>query len=291
MRPLKSIPEGKTDHERNHLYSQYQLLLIRNAVDISSIDPKCAFGFDSLCSLYRSSPESVTKTFCLETGPRAVLTAAALLGSADKSSDVSSAVSRDWYASFIVQEDRAAYLTTLNKLPLAEPDFLRAARARHSDCLWLFFGRNAGAAAMTGRPEHTDQITHSGTWHVQLAGTKAWNLRPNPDAHWPAGAAPTLAPAAGQRLRVEARAGDLLVINTGAWFHATEIPPGPGPGPAFTLSYARDFRLPAAAVAGGDVDAECDMTNVEGTWAADRIEEGTQVLARRARGGRWRGRE
>ena len=76
---------------------------------------------------------------------------------------------------------------------------------------------------------------------------------------------------------MEARAGDLLVINTGAWFHATEIPPGPGPSPAFSLSYARDFRLPAAASAEGDVDADCDMTNVEGTWASDRIEEGTQV--------------
>ena len=178
MRPLKSAPEGKTTEERNALYFKYQLLLVRNAVDVSKIEPEAAFDFESLQAIYQSSPTSVEKTFCLETGPRAVLTAASLLGAGAQSSAAREASVRDWYASFIVQEDRAAFRAALARLPLAEPDFLRAARARHSDCLWLFFGRNAGPGAMTGRPEHTDQVTQSGTWHVQLAGAPTYITPP-----------------------------------------------------------------------------------------------------------------
>lgn len=32
--------------------------------------------------------------------------------------------------------------------------------------------------ALTGRGEHTDSVSHSATWHLQVAGTKVWTIRP-----------------------------------------------------------------------------------------------------------------
>ena len=32
------------------------------------------------------------------------------------------------------------------------------------------------------------QVNHSGTWHLQVSGSKIWNLRPNLEAEWPHGA-------------------------------------------------------------------------------------------------------
>ena len=55
-------------------------------------------------------------------------------------------------------------------------------KVNYGPCLWLFFGKNyAGEDAsptLPGRPEHTDSVTHDGTWHYQLSGTKIWRLRP-----------------------------------------------------------------------------------------------------------------
>ena len=48
----------------------------------------------------------------------------------------------------------------------------------NAQCAWVFIGQNvpgAGAGAvevMQGRPEHTDAIAHSGTWHMQVCESK-----------------------------------------------------------------------------------------------------------------------
>ena len=70
---------------------------------------------------------------------------------------------------------------------------------------------------------------------MQLAGSKVWDLRPNAAAEWPGGAslqeALALVARGGvsteggvSRVRVRCECGDLLLINTRLWFHATNIP-------------------------------------------------------------------
>ena len=95
-------------------------------------------------------------------------------------------------------------------------------------------------------------MTHSGTWHVQLSGTKTWFIRPCADAADWGGRAPSLenlescawhvrtgVGRASARLRVEVEAGDMLLLNTRAWWHRTELDAQPG----LSVSYARDFVL------------------------------------------------
>ena len=145
-----------------------------------------------------------------------------------------------WYLSCVVQHDAGALGKLLRALPLdGAPACLpvaapggagrkkRRGQARnagvhcaHAEALWVFFGQNCGGGGgpMRGRPEHTDDISHSGTWHMQLAGSKVWRVRPNPNAPWPAGAdaaaAAALAGAADDRLEICCGAGDLLLLNT-----------------------------------------------------------------------------
>ena len=287
--PLIVAPEGPPD-QRLQIYSKYQLLLVRNAVSLSILaggsgskksvgrggskkagaEPEGCFGLRDIRSLYQRRPGAVERTYNLETGPRNVLSAAALLGAGPRSARAAAAAEECWYASFILQDDHdpEAFSSTLSRLPLTEPAFLD--EARHSNCVWFFFGSNPGRTAMRGRPEHTDQISHSGTWHLQASGTKVWYVRPSSGAAWPGGEVPTLGGGL-RRLRVEVNAGDLFMINTSAWFHETEIPCTTEGREGISLSYARDFHLTGA-------HSDCDMTNVEGTWAAEPIDAHALIL-------------
>ena len=112
-----------------------------------------------------------------------------------------------WYTSFILQQ-RSAVDVALSELPVvraapaprlsgvplpAARDPLSAApqpaplfleqseRASHSHCVWVFVGQNVDeheplsctTPPLAGRPEHVDEVSNAGTWHVQLSGTKA----------------------------------------------------------------------------------------------------------------------
>ena len=78
---------------------------------------------------------------------------------------------------------------------------------------------------------------------VQLCGSKVWNLRPNEDGRWPSGQVP-FSHLRG-KLRVEIKAGDMILINTRLWFHETEIPCSLEARDGLSLSYARDFHIAA----------------------------------------------
>jgi hypothetical protein len=80
-----------------------------------------------------------------------------------------------FYVSGILQKDEALTAQFLKSVPAAQPPF--AAQSgdggawtglSYSKPIWLFFGRNSTAAPLVGRVEHTDSVTHSGTWHLQL---------------------------------------------------------------------------------------------------------------------------
>jgi len=78
-----------------------------------------------------------------------------------------------WYCSWIsARED------LLQAVPLSRPPCLPASAAQEA-AVWWFVGRNGSSnEALPGRPEHTDEVSHDGTWHYQLEGSKEWRLRP-----------------------------------------------------------------------------------------------------------------
>lgn len=206
--------------------------------------------------------------------PQRLLSAlAACAGAGHRGGDDSVIGGGRWYTSCVVQHNDAALNQLLRCLPCGGvPPFMlddsrararqagavrqpggRAGRSKQKEshysmanapCAWVFIGQNVGkesekVEAMRGRPEHTDAIAHSGTWHMQLSGAKEWHLRPNAAATWPNSSSllaaqelvmqhGTAPPAESQgsirRLHLTCGAGDLLLINTRLWFHATQIP-------------------------------------------------------------------
>lgn len=156
-----------------------------------------------------------------------------------------------------------------------------ASSARPTSALWAFFGSNASEQALVGKPEHVDELRPGlVTMHAQLCGEKVWRLRPNPaafsggdvaaamelngfageasssssapldDGLAVAGVGPRRLSAPprilchGGRLQVRCRAGDRLIIDTGAWYHETSLPPRT----PFSLSVARDYAFGSAAL-------------------------------------------
>lgn len=159
----------------------------------------------------------------------------------------------------------------------------------YEPCLWVFFGRNPvektdeernSGKDLQGRPEHTDSISHDGTWHYQMSGTKRWLLRPTRQLQYKmhgkyvdtASNAPTT---------IDCHQGDVLIVNTKLWYHQTILPQQPYP----SVSYARDFWISCAPFkisAGASNDSDCEkgaqMTNVDGLYATDEIPEGTIIF-------------
>lgn len=140
-----------------------------------------------------------------------------------------------------------------------------------------------------GRPEHTDAVPHDGTWHYQLEGSKEWRLRPTDELLARLGGATKHGggkqrrashkkPAAAVQT-VLCEPGDLLVVSTREWWHATRLPPQAAPN-HLSISYARDFVLGAGTTKPvADADAALDsMSNVDGLFARSSIEAGTVVM-------------
>jgi len=184
------------------------------------------------------------------------------------------------YCSFLVQKDESAYRNTLDRLPLQNP--LSGIHWHYpSSALWLFVGRNPlGNLNLRGRPEHTDSITNDGTWHFQYSGQKTWFLRPSQQLldHFKKYNVATNC-TASTRIRVECRQGDILCVNTRLWFHSTAIPAQE----TKSISYARDFYLKEFEAGRGDngqsVEGQGSMTNLDGLYAVENIEEGTVIFS------------
>lgn len=180
-----------------------------------------------------------------------------------------------WYASCVLQRHRQALAEFLSQaLPAGAPGFLlrstkskaNAVKVRppkHSNAAWVFFGRNMGGRALRGRPEHTDAIQHSGTWHVQLKGEKVWTVRPTAELQRQA---PSLK--GGKPVKIHCREGDVFCINTRLWWHKTHIPAGC----KLSISVARDMYLD------GTRPGACDMTNIEGHYAVRPIQKGAIIF-------------
>ena len=193
------------------------------------------------------------------------------------------------YCSFMVQNDEEALSGLLDKLPVKDP--IKAASDDSSEpwgyepCLWIFFGRNHSNKDLDGRPEHTDQISHDGTWHFQLSGTKRWLLRPTPQLlrSWRASGVEDKEATDDKdeneiepkQMTIDCRQGDVLIVNTRLWRHQTILPPQTEP----SVSYARDFWIDPNKKKSDSSDAAAGaMTNVDGLYAMDDIEQDTVIF-------------
>eukprot|EP01045_Picozoa_sp_COSAG04_P034217 COSAG04_NODE_7396_length_1135_cov_1.457529_1_plen_255_part_01 len=243
------LPQGLVRHEAAELpptvaqmlYERDQLLWLR----LPEPERESCAGFDvaKLRVLFAARPGFFRSHWSVENAvahDRDALTADGVLGE--------NLPAAAWYVSTILQgdgESLAEFMATC--APFAAPPMLDD--AEHEDGAWLFIGSNPpaaparegrkkrklgdAAAAIEGRPEHTDDIGEppaSGTWHVQLQGSKTWLVRPLLEAEDWDGAPPSLGGKPGavkgahgiERLRIEVGAGELLIINTMMWWHRTE---------------------------------------------------------------------
>ena len=206
------------------------------------------------------------------------------------------------YCSFLVQHSETEMKTLLsNRLPMVhlpvanelqstENNESTPIKVQYGPCLWFFFGKNyidtsnssTSTATLQGRPEHTDSVTHDGTWHYQLSGTKIWRLRPTTelmqqlknknngtetrkqssisgnkrkaaDADADSSRGDTTAcdnDAEKIYIEVECKQGDILLLNTRLWWHSTLIPPQETP----CISYARDVYFADSTMASAKTD-------------------------------------
>ncbi|CAM9213798.1 unnamed protein product, partial [Ectocarpus fasciculatus] len=277
-------------------YKKHQILHIRGC-GVPSVRGD-EFGVKQIKRLHDSAREMIRKTFCVETASKNDL------GWCSHSSDdilgTDGPPSGSWYMSFIAQGDKelvesekGAVEEFQRSLPLQE---LSSAIASAADLdmettspVWVFIGRNSEQMdVLVGRPEHTDDVSHDGTWHFQAKGSKVWFLRPAESPEW--GHSPVVVGGSGKgvessfsdalpRLKVVVNEGDVFMLNTRIWWHQTRIPYTSKRG--LSISYARDYycsklRLPNSVVdhtAGGT-----SYDNVDGCYASRTVEAGEVVL-------------
>ncbi|KAL1522138.1 hypothetical protein AB1Y20_021778 [Prymnesium parvum] len=290
------LPSDCTQSAFLAAFARHRAVLLRRAsLPRRRHSPRTAFGLRHLSSLHAVTPDAIDETYTLEradgeapshaeaplssekrghlpapadAAPRTAAQLFALRGTPPAGS---------WYASFLIQKEQA--------LPVRAPRCFPAERrgVTHGRPVWWFIGRNARAAGhVLGRPEHTDAVSHDGTWHYQLEGSKEWRLRPTDELLARVRAAEGKASRPRKRKAsaeqtIVCEQGDVLVLSTSEWWHATRIPPQRAPG-HLSISYARDFVLRSG---GGPQTAAAErevMCNVDGLFAKSAIKAGTVVM-------------
>lgn len=214
------------------------------------------------------------------------------------------------YCSFLVQHSKDVLDDLLtSSLPMVhlpvqksnskDGDTAALMKVDYGPALWMFFGKNYNSnEALLGRPEHTDSVTHDGTFHYQLSGTKIWRLRPTAElmeamaSREQSQSSSTTnkkrkveeiesdKEANNPHIEVECREGDILLLNTRLWWHSTIISSQDVP----CISYARDIYFTQQqddAAQEEKPDRESSMTNVDGTYAAEAIEADTILFTER----------
>lgn len=255
------------------MYKNYQILHLRNAKRVKTSaerdDPSRGLCWEDLAEIFEKLDDKDKESWCIETnGVKNKLLASEFLNT--KTSRNTRA-----YCSFLIQNDKEMYDNVQDRLPFRE---IPSTEWNYEPALWVFFGRNPlGNILLDGRPDHTDSVTHDGTFHFQLSGEKRWSLRPTRELVWHVNERfPALQFSEDTRLRLECKNGDVVVINTRLWFHCTTIPPQAQP----SVSYARDFRFDklqslAESQLGG-------MKNVDGLYATNDIAGGTIIFTERS---------
>ena len=307
----KLIPRS----EFENAYGPYQALLIRGFVPQSSVLPSnCAseqFQASDVQSLFESLKNQDKESWCIENKSNHsenVGDEKAHQITPSEFLDTMNSNQRG-YCSFLVQHSKVALNKLLSdRLPMAHLPVANGSesateeymkKVHYGPCLWFFFGKNSvnegktsddtQRTALQGRPEHTDSVTHDGTWHYQLSGTKVWRLRPTTELmqrireHKQQQMQER--PLSGSKrkackkdtecnaeedetnrdcddvgkncIQVECKQGDILLLNTRLWWHSTLLPTQDVP----CISYARDVYFPdsgAAVTLAAETSGSCD---------------------------------
>ena len=219
------------------------------------------------------------------------------------------------YCSFLVQNDKEKLDSILKSLPTAhlpvrnqgageetadDKKGRKIMEMNYGPCLWFFYGRNDGTTkgysdkvqdALEGRPEHTDSVSHDGTFHYQFSGVKTWHIRPTDELlkRMKDTGLSTDAFVDGKSINIRCEEGDMILLNTRLWWHRTSIPEQPmidvhaeklktsSASSVPSISYARDIYLEKES-GGSEKEDEIAMTNVDGLYASNDIESGTIIF-------------
>lgn len=282
------LPASCSRAEFVRAYRRAQCVVLRSVAPTSAAQTSAVL--QALRAAHESDPQLLGATYTLENSGSAGQAG----GLADPSRVLADAPQDGrWYASFILQgapKDVSSRVAAA--LPCAVPRALAAEPEAGSSeqPTWFFIGANAGPDPLAGRPEHTDELSHDGTWHFQLSGSKVWTVRPTDELLEARAAGAGRPPVGSPAQEIVCSAGDVLLINTRLWWHSTRLPPGGGRTRArgasrqLSISYARDFVLggseAARARAGpGASPAAEGMANVDGLFATCLIRKGTAILS------------
>lgn len=249
--PVLQFDRQKNDAAIEDAYRKCQALYIPKI----STSTKDALTWKDLGGLFESLDKD-KESWCIENGGKVV------------SPTLFLQAGHVGYSSFLLQKDAPILQNTMKSLPVCK----LVKSWSHGSCLWFFFGVNTTSKDtnnedLQGRPEHTDSVSHDGTWHYQLSGYKRWYLRPTEELL-------ETCPEATSTI-IDCHEGDVIVVNTRLWWHRTVIPPQPTP----SVSYARDFYIKAAADDGAEGESQQEpMSNVDGLYAANDVECDTIIF-------------
>lgn len=175
-------------------FEKYRVVLLRNL-------PKrrCSLSWKDIADIFDNLKEADQCSWCVESS-----------SGCDAPVDFLRASTFECcgYCSFLLQNDTASMEALTRRLPVSDID---GTKWSYEPAIWVFFGRNTKRHRLPGRPEHTDSVTHDGTWHYQLSGRKIWKLRPTQQllehmkgvSAWPEATV----------LEVDCQEGDVLVIE------------------------------------------------------------------------------
>ena len=159
-------------------YRKYQIVHLKNC--LSTATTKSKFGLKQVKKLFADSEKSITASFTVETvlqsqdapGPGSQLDAKEIFGNDGESVD------SQWYASFIAQgnENDSSLVEFKRSMPILNLPF-SGIDITQTDPVWVFVGKNvvpttSASNMLKGRLEHTDSVSHDGTWHLQCSGSK-----------------------------------------------------------------------------------------------------------------------
>ena len=277
------VPIITSQNEIMKKYQEKYVVLYRPSNNNNRVN-KMDLNLDAVADIFKDSNDEIKKSFCVEnSGNGTDLNEKIVFSKSDNKYN-------KWYASFIAQHDEKL-LNKLNTKLLPIP-FIDT-NVFHSDIIWFFIGKNIDQTCpLEGRAEHTDSVTHDGTWHYQCSGEKIWEIRPtqkliniinnskkkmmnNSNNNNNNIETKQEHLTMDNKMIIKCRAGDVLLINTKLWWHHTKIPPTNNANHQVSISYARDIYFESNKPTNTNLN---NMTNVDAVYASKSIKAGNVVL-------------
>ena len=279
------VPIVTSQNEIIKKYQEKYVVLYRPSNNNNRVN-KMDLNLDAVADIFKDSNDEIKKSFCVENSGNGTDLNEKIVFHSKSDNKYNK-----WYASFIAQHDEKL-LNKLNTKLLPIP-FIDT-NVFHSDIIWFFIGKNIDQTCpLEGRAEHTDSVTHDGTWHYQCSGEKIWEIRPtqkliniinnskkkmmnnsnnnNNNNIETKQEQLTM----DNKMIIKCQAGDVLLINTKLWWHHTKIPPTNNANHQVSISYARDIYFESNKPTNTNLN---NMTNVDAVYASKSIKAGNVVL-------------